>query len=101
MKAIEIFKKGDRVVMTQRAIRQRLDGVHWRRTGTITGFTRDGYGVYVRRDGTQSSGAYWHWAYWAHWPEGFNPKDARAGDYPKYAKPRLTSRPTGPLIHHD
>jgi len=52
------FQRGDEVEMTPEAINQKLHGKQNKRDGVVTGFSRDGSQVYVRRHGDLSRGRY-------------------------------------------
>jgi hypothetical protein len=54
----EELKPGDRVVMTEHALRQGLDGPHGRFRGVVTHVSPRRGTVYVKRDGLRGSVAY-------------------------------------------
>lgn len=57
------MKYGDRVKMTQLALREKLDGPKSKRCGVVVGESRDGKNIYVRRDGDKSRLRY-HRSFW-------------------------------------
>jgi hypothetical protein len=57
------YRKGDRVVMTEDGIRNRLNGTKNSRTGVIVGFSRDKFYLRIKRDGYKDIGTY-HPRFW-------------------------------------
>lgn len=68
MTAEDKFKEGQSVRMTAKAVSQGLDGTSHKRTGTVKGFPKQGFGdltklVYVIRTGNKTKEQY-HMDFW-------------------------------------